>query len=143
MAVKPYSENSHKHSEKLIYDLQAPNRRRREPPNKRSRLILQTVSLREPDSRECDNEQSHQPVLGECAAEHIDDAFLAWLGEEGKRLKDTIARKERKSGGKTGYQSRNHNHERSAQSKGQPDDHDRNSTELQQICEMHFSSRVR
>src|SRR6266550_46611 len=137
MAVEPYSENSVKHSEKLIHDLQAPNSRRREPPNKRSRLVLEPMSFRKSDGRQRDDEQSHQPVLRERAAEHVDYSFLTWLGEEGNRLKDAVARKKRQTGGYTGNQPRSHNHESGAQAKRQPDDHNRNSTELQQVCEMH------
>jgi hypothetical protein len=130
------------HAEELIYDLQSANCRRREPSNKRSRLFLQAVSFRKPDGRQRDDEQSHQPVFSECPAKHVYDAFLAWLGEEGKRLKDAVAGKKRQSGGNAGNQPGSHNHEGGAKAKRQPDDHNRNSTELQEIYEMHIPSSI-
>src|SRR6266404_5670694 len=127
MSVKSDPEDSIEHSEELINDLETANRRGSKPANKRGGLFLQAVSFSEPDRRQRDDEQGHQPVLGERPAKHVDNALLTRLCEEGKRLKDAFARKERQTSRDPGDKPRRHDHERSAQPKGQADDHDDNS----------------
>src|SRR4030095_3188400 len=95
MPVQPDSQNPRQHAEELINDLKASNGRGSKLANESGRLLLQTVSFRKPNRRKGDDEQGHQPVVRERATKHVDNAFLARLGEEGKCLKYAFAREER------------------------------------------------
>src|SRR5258706_14505770 len=124
MSVKSDPEDSIEHSEELINDLEAANRRGSKPANKRGGLFLQAVSFSEPDRRQRDDEQGHQPVFGERPAKHVDDALLTRLCQEGKRLKDAFTGEEWQSSRDPGDKPRSDDLEGYAQSKGKPNDHD-------------------
>ena len=77
MPVQPDAQRADQHAEELVDDLQPADGRRTYPPNQRRRALLQPEPLRQRDRRERDDEERDEPVFGEGAAEHVEDAFGA------------------------------------------------------------------
>ena len=121
MAVETDSKNSHEDTQDLVDGLQSSDRCRGHLPDQFGGSLLQPISLRQSDSRKCNNKEGHQPVVGERAAKEIDDAFLSAI------------RKERQTLGESGDERRDNNDGRRPQSQRQTDDDDCNTAQFHPV----------
>src|SRR5215813_10960219 len=127
MPIQSYSHDSHQDSKELIHDAKRAGRSSLKTTNKPGSLLLQAVTFRKTNRRQCQNKKSHQAIIRERAAKHVDDSFLtAGLCQVRQALKHALVREQRQSCEQARYDSRYHyDHSRSqAQSKSYDDDGD-------------------
>jgi hypothetical protein len=95
MAIQSDTHCAMKNAEELIDELQPPNRRCANSADQRGGLFPQPEPFGQPNRGQRQNEQRHQPIIGECFAQYVDDSDLAGLRQIGDLLKDAFVGKER------------------------------------------------